>query len=124
MNTRPFSQTLCCVDLPLCMFSNFRHRVSNLQVHGNWEERLQITNSSHTSHEIKTCIEIALRCVDSDPVKRPTIAEIVDELNKIDNGKGSLPDQVLSHFSHRLFIFTFNVTCLQIVSFLILCLME
>lgn len=62
-------------------------------VHGNWEERLQVTNSSHTSHEIKTCIEIALRCVDSDPVKRPTIAEIVDELNKIDNAKRSLPDQ-------------------------------
>jgi len=93
-------------------------------VHGNWEERLQITNSSHTSHEIKTCIEIALRCVDSDPVKRPTIAEIVDELNKIDNAKRSLPDQVLSHCSHRLFIFTCNVTCLKIVPFLILCFMD
>jgi len=31
--------------------------------------------------------------MDSDPVKRPTIAEIVDELNKIDNAKRSLPDQ-------------------------------
>jgi pyruvate dehydrogenase phosphatase len=50
--------------------------------------------SSHTLHEIKTCIEIALRCVESDGVKRPTIAEIVDELNKIDNAKRSFADEV------------------------------
>ncbi|CAN6172775.1 unnamed protein product, partial [Urochloa humidicola] len=56
-------------------------------VHGNWEKRLQLTMSSRTSHEIKTCIEIALRCVELDRVKRPTIAEIIDEMNKIDNAK-------------------------------------
>uniref|UniRef100_K3XVG7 protein-serine/threonine phosphatase n=1 Tax=Setaria italica TaxID=4555 RepID=K3XVG7_SETIT len=62
-------------------------------VQGNWGKRLQVTMSSHTSHEIKTCIEIALRCVESDRVKRPTIAEIVDELNKIDDVKRSLADE-------------------------------
>ncbi|TKW19911.1 hypothetical protein SEVIR_4G051000v4 [Setaria viridis] len=62
-------------------------------VHRNWGKRLQVTMSSHTSHEIKTCIEIALRCVESDRVKRPTIAEIVDELNKIDDVKRSLADE-------------------------------
>ncbi|KAF8698038.1 hypothetical protein HU200_035549 [Digitaria exilis] len=71
-------------------------------VHGNWTKRLQATMSLHTSHEIKTCIEIALRCVEADRVKRPTIAEIVDELNNIDNAKILLSDQVLSQCSHRL----------------------
>lgn len=40
--------------------------------------------SAHTSKEIRTCIEIALRCVETDRVKRPTISEILDELNKFD----------------------------------------
>ncbi|CAL5051383.1 unnamed protein product [Urochloa decumbens] len=62
-------------------------------VHGNWRKRLQLTISSRTSHEIKTCIKIALRCVELDRVKRPTIAEIVDEMNKIDNAKKLLEDQ-------------------------------
>ncbi|CAL5046371.1 unnamed protein product [Urochloa decumbens] len=62
-------------------------------VHGKWGKRLQLTMSSRTSHEIKTCIKIALRCVELDRVKRPTIAEIVDEMNKIDNAKGLLEDQ-------------------------------
>uniref|UniRef100_A0A0A9CC39 Uncharacterized protein n=1 Tax=Arundo donax TaxID=35708 RepID=A0A0A9CC39_ARUDO len=53
--------------------------------------------SPHTSHEIKTCIKIALRCVEADRVKRPTIAEIVDELNKIDTAERSLIGQVLSN---------------------------
>ncbi|CAL4981043.1 unnamed protein product [Urochloa decumbens] len=53
-------------------------------VHENWCKRFQATISVHTSQEIKTCIEIALRCVEADRVKRPTISEILDELNKFD----------------------------------------
>lgn len=52
-------------------------------VHGNWEKRLQATMSLQTSQEVKTCIEIALRCVEADRAERPTIAEIVDELKEI-----------------------------------------
>ncbi|KAJ1274406.1 hypothetical protein BS78_05G059300 [Paspalum vaginatum] len=63
-------------------------------VHENWGKRLKSTMSSHTSHEIKTCMEIALRCVETDRVKRPTIADIVDELNKINIVKRSILDQV------------------------------
>ncbi|XP_044949132.1 protein STRUBBELIG-RECEPTOR FAMILY 7-like isoform X1 [Hordeum vulgare subsp. vulgare] len=50
----------------------------------NWEKALQTTVLSQTSHGVKKCIEIASRCVEADRVKRPTIAEVVDELNKID----------------------------------------
>lgn len=53
---------------------------------------------SLTSDEIQTCLKIALRCVEADRAKRPTITEIVDELYKLDNEKRSLMDQVLSHF--------------------------
>ncbi|VAI18405.1 unnamed protein product [Triticum turgidum subsp. durum] len=53
-------------------------------VHEKWEKALQTTVLSHTSHGVKKCIEIALRCVEADRVKRPTIAEVVDELSKID----------------------------------------
>ncbi|XP_047079183.1 cysteine-rich receptor-like protein kinase 44 [Lolium rigidum] len=62
-------------------------------VHENWLKRLGTAVSSHTSHEVKRCIEIALTCVDVDRVKRPTIAEVVDELNKIDTSDGSPPGQ-------------------------------
>ncbi|XP_048538574.1 cysteine-rich receptor-like protein kinase 8 isoform X2 [Triticum urartu] len=51
-------------------------------VHENWRKRLQATMLSHTSDQIEICIKIALRCVEVDRMKRPTIAEIVDELNK------------------------------------------
>ncbi|XP_037441871.1 receptor-like cytoplasmic kinase 176 [Triticum dicoccoides] len=54
-------------------------------VHENWEKVLQTKALSHTSHGVKKCIEIALRCVEVDRVKRPTIAEVVDELSKIDS---------------------------------------
>lgn len=53
------------------------------QVHENWGKRLRATMSSHTSEQVNTCIQIALRCVDVYREKRPTIAEIVDELNKV-----------------------------------------
>lgn len=65
------------------------------QVHGNWCKRFQETTiPAHTSQEIKTarylrkeiqtCIEIALSCVEADREKRPTISEVLDELNKFD----------------------------------------
>ncbi|XP_073356982.1 cysteine-rich receptor-like protein kinase 44 [Aegilops tauschii subsp. strangulata] len=52
-------------------------------VHENWTKRMQATMLSHISDQIKRCIKRALRCVDFDRKKRPTIAEIVSELNKV-----------------------------------------
>ena len=48
---------------------------------------------SLTSQEIKTCIDIASRCVERDEEKRPCISEIINELNKIDNGIINEPDK-------------------------------
>ncbi|XP_071682296.1 uncharacterized protein [Lolium perenne] len=65
-----------------------------LYVHEKWRKRLQATMSADISQEVKICIEIALKCVESDRVKRPTINQIVDELDKIDNAKSSSTSQV------------------------------
>ncbi|KAF6998436.1 hypothetical protein CFC21_014558 [Triticum aestivum] len=51
-----------------------------------WKERLQ-TISEGSSYEVdilqvRTCLEIALRCVDTDRRKRPTITDIVRELGE------------------------------------------
>ena len=32
--------------------------------------------------QVKTCIEIALRCVENDRHKRPSIRDIVDKMNE------------------------------------------
>ncbi|XP_044438695.1 probable indole-3-pyruvate monooxygenase YUCCA8 isoform X2 [Triticum aestivum] len=62
-------------------------------VHENWAKRLHETMQSLTSQEIKTCIDIASRCVERDEEKRPCISEIINELNKIDNGIINEPDK-------------------------------
>ncbi|XP_037438896.1 putative receptor-like protein kinase At4g00960 [Triticum dicoccoides] len=54
-----------------------------LKVCEKWQ-KLHPTMSSQTWEEIKTCIGIALRCLEDDRHKRPTIVEIINELNWID----------------------------------------
>ncbi|XP_062201772.1 cysteine-rich receptor-like protein kinase 44 [Phragmites australis] len=74
-----------CADMPSEEFIEL--------VLGNWGKRLQAIMPWHTSQQLKTCIEIALRCVETDRAKRPTITEIVDKLKKIDTAKRSLIGQ-------------------------------
>ena len=50
--------------------------------------------SSYTSEQIKTCIKIALMCLELDWKKRPTIAEVAAELNKFDIAESSLTSEV------------------------------
>ncbi|XP_044434211.1 cysteine-rich receptor-like protein kinase 28 isoform X1 [Triticum aestivum] len=69
-------------------------------VHENWRKRLQETMSSYTSEQVKTCIEIALRCVEFDREKRPTIADIVDELNKIEDAGSSAIGKISEETEH------------------------
>jgi hypothetical protein len=72
--------------------------------------------SSHTSLEVRTCIDIALRCVKIDPVKRPNIAEIINELYKVNTSQEIPISQVNTvtplTYIHALLIllFTSNVT--------------
>ncbi|CAO2183595.1 unnamed protein product, partial [Urochloa humidicola] len=63
-------------------------------VHGNWRKRLQATTMSYqASQEVRTCIEMALRCVQADRSQRPNITEIVNELSSIGTAKSSPADQ-------------------------------
>ncbi|EMS45452.1 Cysteine-rich receptor-like protein kinase 29 [Triticum urartu] len=55
-----------------------------------WQKRVHATMWSHMLQEVKTCIEIALSCVESDRQKRPTISQIVNVLKRIDIEKLSL----------------------------------
>ena len=56
---------------------------SILQVHEFWAKRTPEISWRHTSREVRACIEIALKCVKSDRVMRPTMTEILDKLNNI-----------------------------------------
>ncbi|XP_048527340.1 cysteine-rich receptor-like protein kinase 44 [Triticum urartu] len=58
-------------------------------VHENWKKRLQGMPMQENTYSIdilavQRCIELAVRCVEADPVKRPSIMDVVDELNKLD----------------------------------------
>ncbi|CAM0953448.1 unnamed protein product [Alopecurus aequalis] len=59
-------------------------------VTGNWRKRLQAMPGPYSSNEIdilqvNTCADIALRCVDKDRDKRPSIQEIVHELEELED---------------------------------------
>ncbi|KAM3392918.1 hypothetical protein ACQJBY_013859 [Aegilops geniculata] len=49
----------------------------------NWEKQLAAMTPCDTSGQVRACIEIALRCLEDDQMRRPAIADIVNELNKI-----------------------------------------
>ncbi|KAK3118962.1 hypothetical protein QOZ80_9BG0711440 [Eleusine coracana subsp. coracana] len=53
-------------------------------VHGNWMNRLQ-AESMHLSglygNQVKTCIEIAVQCMEEDRHKRPSIGDIIRQLD-------------------------------------------
>ncbi|KAF2911626.1 hypothetical protein DAI22_11g193900 [Oryza sativa Japonica Group] len=61
-------------------------------VHENWRRRFEQATPMYTSEEVeslrlqmKTCIEMALQCVEAQRLKRPTIAEVVSRLNILDD---------------------------------------
>ncbi|XP_037419350.1 putative receptor-like protein kinase At4g00960 [Triticum dicoccoides] len=54
-------------------------------VHANWRNRLQETSSDALesyAEQVKTCIQIALSCVESDRHNRPSIGDIISKLNE------------------------------------------
>lgn len=68
------------------------------KVQEKWKKRMQEISSHTSSHEadsleVKTCIEIAVRCVEPDRKKRPTLREIIDKLNELENVRKALIGQ-------------------------------
>ncbi|EEE51843.1 hypothetical protein OsJ_33343 [Oryza sativa Japonica Group] len=72
---------------------------------GNWTVRLQATwNGSSLEayrQQVKTCTEIALKCVEIDRHKRPNILDIVNKINETETMIGKLP---ISHGSEVRFV--------------------
>jgi hypothetical protein len=69
-----------CTPYPICMCTTALY-FKILQVHELWAKRTPETIWRHTSCEVEACIKIALKCVKSDLLMRPTITEIVDKLD-------------------------------------------
>jgi len=56
----------------------------------NWSKRVQAeTMSMEALLEVQKCIKIALRCVEANRENRPTVKEIVDELDMVDLHRAS-----------------------------------
>ncbi|KAJ1256763.1 hypothetical protein BS78_K312800 [Paspalum vaginatum] len=57
-------------------------------VHENWKNRWKATPmytpQEADSLEVKTCIQMALNCVERDRKRRPTITEVMDKLNEME----------------------------------------
>lgn len=63
-----------------CVYKSPKEFVEH--VTGNWSSRVQANAmSTEALLEVQKCIEMALRCVEDDRAKRPSITEIVEELN-------------------------------------------
>lgn len=93
-----YSHFLLFIFLHACYVSfSFMHGTI-WKVHENWKNRWQTTPKHKSleadSLEVKTCIEMALQCVEPDRARRPTIMEVVDKLNELETLKLSLIDQV------------------------------
>ncbi|EMS45249.1 putative L-type lectin-domain containing receptor kinase S.7 [Triticum urartu] len=61
-----------------------------IKVQGNWRARLEAPPIHEPGLEaycvqVKTCIEIALKCVQADRRKRPSINDIIDKMNQTEN---------------------------------------
>ncbi|CAM0148449.1 unnamed protein product [Urochloa decumbens] len=72
-----------CLEMPSDVFID--------HVRQTWRNRLQATFSSDSlleayCHQVETCTQIALRCLDDDSRKRPDIVNITNMLNEIETG--------------------------------------
>ncbi|XP_015697973.1 serine/threonine-protein kinase TAO2-like [Oryza brachyantha] len=62
---------------------------------GNWTIRLQAAWNGFSleayRQQVKTCTEIALKCVETDRHKRPNILDVINEINETETMTGKLP---------------------------------
>jgi len=67
------------------------------QVQRDWRNRLQGTCTYDLfeayCHQVDTCIQIALSCVETDSFRRPDIVTITKKLNEIEIDVGKLPEK-------------------------------
>jgi len=82
-----------------CLDMSSDEFIDNVQQ--NWRNRLLATYSNGSlveasCHQVKTCIQIALYCVEMDSQKRPSIGEITEKLNEIETGTSKLPKKDVS----------------------------
>lgn len=60
-----------------------------LKVHNIWRERLQdipaYASLEIDCKQVRTCIEIALDCMQEDPCKRPKLNELTCRLSNVEN---------------------------------------
>uniref|UniRef100_A0A0E0MDU0 Protein kinase domain-containing protein n=1 Tax=Oryza punctata TaxID=4537 RepID=A0A0E0MDU0_ORYPU len=65
------------------------------QVQGNWKNRLQTRRNGPLleayCQQVKTCTEIALKCLEIDRKNRPNILEIINQINEKEATIGELP---------------------------------
>ncbi|VAI51763.1 unnamed protein product [Triticum turgidum subsp. durum] len=62
-------------------------------VHKKWAKRLKETMETPTFNEVRICLQTAIRCVEANREKRPTITDIVAELRKINSAESSHMDE-------------------------------
>ena len=102
----PFLRSIIHPSQIIVLLYNSNFYCVNLQVHGNWRDKLHATSTYALevySEQVRSCIEIALSCVDADQCKRPSIGEIIDKLiqmettiHKMAESPGTSMDQVRS----------------------------
>ncbi|CAL4984856.1 unnamed protein product [Urochloa decumbens] len=78
-----------CLDMSSDEFTN--------QVRIDWRNRLQATCTGDSfeayCHQVETCTQIALNCVETESQKRPDIMKITEKLNELEIDNGKLPQK-------------------------------
>lgn len=71
-----------------CLMFNFLTLCMMIkQVCENWKKKLQMPRHPYEeieSRQVKKCVEVALRCVEHDRNKRPSLKDVVDELEQLE----------------------------------------
>nr|XP_040250689.1 uncharacterized protein LOC109756773 isoform X1 [Aegilops tauschii subsp. strangulata]XP_040250690.1 uncharacterized protein LOC109756773 isoform X1 [Aegilops tauschii subsp. strangulata] len=78
--------TVVMMEGPSIVFTDGQECIEH--VHSYWRKKLQgmpgYASSEVDCKQVRTCIEIAVVCMDEDPRKRPTMKYIVQKLNKLE----------------------------------------
>jgi len=80
----------------------------NDQVQRDWRNRLEATCTGTLleayCHQVETCAQIALNCVETDSQKRPDIMKITEKLNELEFDTGKLPKKGCHRIISRMIV--------------------